>query len=374
MHAMVKATKGKKMSSRRVLFNPGPTNVNEQVRHALSAAPDMNHRELEFSDMLGRVLDGMTALASRSGAFDCVPFVASGTGANEAVVGTVRGKLLTLNSGRYGHRLTEIARRLGVECRELTFDPLLGIDVDGVRAALADDPTITHVAFAHHETTTSLLVHLADLCKLCRAYGKITIVDAVSSLFGHDIDLDRDGVDFCTVSANKCLEGVPGLAFVLARRDRLAELEGRSRCYYFDLHEQWRRTATQRVPPYTMPLYQLSAVDVALERLRVEGVLQRAKRYRALKDRLREGLLRLGLSTGNIDDARTSNVLQLIARPSGVQYPALHRFLKDRGYTIYTDELTLGLGYLYFATMGDLPPKAVDGLVSAVGEYLHVCG
>lgn len=356
--------------AKQVLFNPGPTNVPEDVRQALSAAPDMNHREPEFAALLRDVLADLVELAGGGREFSCVPFVSSGTGANEAMLGACQGKVLVLIAGRYGQRLADIAARLDIPCLELHFKPLKGVDANAVESMLQKNPDITYVAFAHHETTTSILAPLQQLGDLCRRYGKVMIVDAVSSLYGHDVHIGRDNVDFCTVTTNKCLESVPGMSFVIARNDRLRELEGKSRSYYFNLFEQWRRTHYDGVPPFTMPLYQLLAARVALRRLRQEGVPNRAQRYRQLKQRLRAGLRELGLNSPALSDDETANILQLIERPPYVDYRALHAYLKPRGQTIYTDELTLQAGYLYFATLGDLGAHHVDALVQNVGAYL----
>ena len=217
-----------------ILLNPGPTNVHDDVRNALITR-NMNHRDEEFIDVMHQLLANLLNLADGADEYDCVPFVCSGTGANEAVLSSIgSGKLLALCAGRYGKRMEEIAQRLGLNVISLDFEPFSGIDLNLVEQSLKSQQGITHMCFVHHETTTSLLAPLEELCALAHNYNVITIVDTISSLFGHDISLKRSHMDFCTLTSNKCLESVPGLSFIFANKSLLPQIRDKSKSYYFD--------------------------------------------------------------------------------------------------------------------------------------------
>ena len=350
---------------KRLLLNPGPTNVHESVRHAL-LVPDMCHRDPEFAHTLKRVCKKLIHVAHGGEQYDAVPFMASGTGANEAMMAIVRGRALALVAGRYSERLFLIAQRLGVDVTRLDFDPFQGVDINRVAEALAADPAISHVCLVHHETTTGLLVPLTKLGKLARSHNVQMLVDGVSSIGGHDFDLIRDNVAMATVSANKCIESLPGISFLLAEKTLLANAKGHSRSFYFDVHEQWVHCSSTGKPPFTAAIPLFFAAEIALDRLLAETVAGRAERYARLKRRMEQGLERQGYLLVPLPKHRMSNILTLAYLPAGCDYPRLHDAMAHHGITIYTDDATLRKGIVFFATLGDMHEEDVDRFLSAL--------
>ncbi|UXY15806.1 aminotransferase class V-fold PLP-dependent enzyme [Chitiniphilus purpureus] len=349
------------------MLNPGPTNVNESVRRAM-LAPDMCHRDSEFADTLKRVCQKLIRVANGADRYDVVPFVASGTGVNEAMMSIVRGRMLALVAGRYSERLYLIAQRLRVDVIRLDFDPYQGIDVSRVAEVLAADSSISHFCLVHHETTTGVMAPLTALGELAALHNVQMFVDGVSSIGGHDFDLCRDNVAAATLSANKCLESLPGISFLYAKKTLLAESKGRSCSFYFDVYEQWQRCSSTGRPPFTAAIPLFFAAEVALDRLLVETVLGRARRYRGLKRYLEQGLQGLGYRLVPLPEGQSSNILTLAYLPVGCEYERLHSLLAQQGITIYTDEATLRKGIIFFATLGDMHEKDVDRFLVALSE------
>lgn len=352
---------------KRLLFNPGPTNVHDSVRRAL-LTPDYSHRENEFAVVLKRVCAKLTLLTKGGQEYDTIPFVASGTGANEAMISVVHGKILSLIAGRYSERLFLIAKRLGVEACSLNFDPYQGIDTALVEEALSKDPSITHVTLVHHETTTGVMAPLTDLGKLAKKMNVQLLVDGVSSIGGHDFDLKRDNISMCTVNANKCIESLPGISFVIAKKEAIIGSQGKSRSFYFDIHEQWLRCSTSGKPPFTAAIQLFFAADSALDRLLIETVSGRASRYRNLKMQLTKGLSEIGFRSYPIPPEKQSNILTLAYLPKDIGYPELHEQMGMRGITIYTDKETLNKGIIFFATLGCIGPEDVDYFLITLSE------
>src|SRR5215468_7932650 len=175
-----------------VLLNPGPANTSRSVREAL-VMPDLCHREPEFFEMMRECRERLVRLADCAERFAAVLFTGSGTA-------TV-------------------------------------VDPADVETALRARPELSHVAVVHHETTTGLLNPVMDIARVAARTGRRVLIDAMSSLFGERLDVDADGVDFVMASANKCLQGVPGIAFVLGRRSALEALAADPpRSVYLDLH------------------------------------------------------------------------------------------------------------------------------------------
>ena len=114
-----------------------------------------------------------------------------------------------------------ISNRLGIDTLVHDSGEIERPDLDRLESTLKKDRKISHVAVVHCETTTGMLNPIDELGKIIKAYGKIYIVDAMSSFGGIPLDMDALGIDFLVSSANKCIQGVPGFGFVLAKRNEI---------------------------------------------------------------------------------------------------------------------------------------------------------
>jgi aspartate aminotransferase-like enzyme len=264
-----------------------------------------------------------------------------------------------------------MARRLGVPTEILEFPPLSGIDAATVERALEAKNDVTHLFVVHHETTTGVIAPLHDLGAMCTSRGVLLAVDGISSVGGHPFHLQRDQVAFCSLNMNKCLESIPGLAFVLARRDVLETLRDRSRGYYFDLYGQWRCLVDTGRTPFTTATQVVYAARVAVARLIAEGYDQRVARYARLRARLFEGLVDLQLSPVLIPADKVSNLHVLMHQPPDLSYAALHDAMLSRGIVIYSDRATIERGHVFFATMGAIDEAEVDYFLRILREVLH---
>lgn len=349
-------------------MTPGPTNVAPEVREALLAA-EMYHRDAEVVELLERFGQRLTEMLNGAGTHHCVTFVASGTGANDAILSAIHGKVLVLANGRYSERLAEVAAHYGIAHTRLDLSPLQEVDLDRVEAALRADPAITHLLMVHHETATGVVAPLREIGALAARHGKQLVVDGISSIGACDFDLAADHVAFASLSPNKCLESYPGVSFVLARDAELRATRGRSRSFYFDLHAQWeslRRGST----PYTAAVQTLFAAGRAMERWTAEGYAGRRARYAALADRLRAGMERRGFAPLDVPAAIRSSIVSVFHLPPGVAYDRLHDGLLARGIRIYTDPASVAQGRLILATLGSIGPADVDRFLCGVDEVL----
>lgn len=289
-------------------------------------------------------------------------FGSSGTGASEAIISSIRGRLLVVVNGRYSARLRSIAARHGVPVDCITFQNFEPVEVDRVADALDADPTITHLAFVHHETTTGMLAPLRALGEAAAARNVATVVDAISSVGGAPFHLRDDRITFAALNPNKCLEGLPGISFVLAARSALPALEGCSRSFYFDLHEQWRREVRNEVP-FTVPVQVVFAFDAALDRLEREGYDRRVERYREITDYLRDGLQAIGLELVQLPLGGASNIVVPVQMPAGLDFAKLKDRLLAQDITIYSASGALAEGHFFLSAMGAISPAEVDVLL-----------
>jgi 2-aminoethylphosphonate-pyruvate transaminase len=357
---------------RTLLFNPGPTNVSDLVRSQLQSG-DVCHRETEFFEMVLRVNTNLVRVLNGEGTHSAVLLTASGTGANESIISSIRGKALVLNNGKYSDRLCGIVERYGIPLVRLSFDPLARMDLELVEKTIALDEEITHILFVHHETTTGALAPLYEIGDLAKQYNKLTVVDTISSLGGHPIDLKKDNITFCSVSGGKCLESFPGVSFVVGKTDEIMRLKGKSRSFYLDLYAHWEKEQRGETP-FTPAVQLVFAADAALRQLLNEGYSERVERYKALAARMRDGLTRMGFRVLLLSEDVQSNILTSVAMPNGMDYWLVHDELKARGITIYSGPEVLAQRQFRIATLGSITLEDVDWFLSNLSEVARVAG
>ncbi len=357
---------------RRLLLNPGPTNVADEVRRAL-LCPDHSHRDQDFREVLSRVRQRLVRLLDGDESHSAVLFASSGTGANEAILSAVHGKILLLENGRYSARLGDIADRYQIPLHRLSFEPFSGMDLDAIEATLQADRKLTHVALVHLETTTGMLAPLREIGVLAQRYDKLLIVDAIASIGGTPFSLQLDNVAFCSVNPNKCLEGLPGIALVLARKAQLERIGETSRSFYFDLYTHWQRQERDETA-FTTPVQTVFAFDVALKRLEEEGYGTRVARYASAAAYLRDGLRRIGIRLVDMPEVSRSNIVIPAYLPTGADFVALARHLYARGITIYTASGELAAGRFFVSPMGAIESEDLDRFLRELEGGLRAQG
>jgi 2-aminoethylphosphonate-pyruvate transaminase len=337
-----------------ILLNPGPVNVSPRVQQALLRG-DLCHREEEFSDLLVALRSKLLRAFAPQG-YTAVPLSGSGTLAVEAMVSSALPegrKLLVINNGVYGERILRMAEAHRIPAVELRYSWTDRPDLDQIEDSLQADPTIGAVALVHHETTTGLLNPVAGVGDITQRAGRLLLLDAVSALGGEDLDLARDGVDLCACTANKCVQGLPGVAFVLAQNEAMAAMQNHPRrSLYLHLPLHWEAQERRSIP-FTPSVQTWYALDAALDELLEETVAARVKRYRTAASLLREGFARMGLKF-LLPPTYQANSLTSLLLPEGMTYQRLHDDLKERGFVIYEGQGQLQTGIFRVANMGHL--------------------
>lgn len=351
---------------RLVLLNPGPAVTSERVHRAVSG-PDACHRESEIGALLKRLRSALRRVAGVGDDWSVILLTGSGTAAMEAMVGgAVRPgrRLLVCRNGIYGDRLAAIASRLGIEAVTVSAPHVEPIAPAAVEAALATDPTIDAVAVVHHETTTGLLNPIHEIAAVAEARGVPVLVDAISS-FGAEELRPGGGIAWIAGTANKCLHGLPGLAFILASSiavERIRSIPPRS--LYLDLGVYLDAEAAGSVP-FTPAIPAAYALEAALAELEEVGLASRPAEYLARMAVLDRGLARLGLEPVVPEPHRSSSI-RCLPLPAGVAYEPLHDALKAEGYVIYA-----GLGEAAHSTfricaLGNLDLPALEGALEVL--------
>lgn len=352
-----------------LLLTPGPLSTAKEVRAAL--ARDHGSRDPAFVALVARIRQRLSQLSPDPDTFTAVLLPGSGTAAVEAMISSLvppTGRLLVLDHGVYGARAAEMARRIGRLGHTLVAEEGAEPDLAALDALLAARPELTHVFAVHNETTTGQLLPLPAISQIVARHGRRLLVDAMSS-FGA-IGLDGIEAEAIASSANKCLEGVPGVAFVLVRRDAVAAAEGNAVSVSLDLHAQWARFAQDGQFRFTPPTHVLAAFHVALDLHAAEGgVAGRGARYRENMRRLLEGMTSLGFSP-LLPPERQGPVIATFHLPSVEtwSFNTFYEYLLGRGFAIYPGSLARTPSFRV-GCIGQVFPADIDRFVSTVGKW-----
>ncbi|CAI0704891.1 2-aminoethylphosphonate--pyruvate transaminase [Serratia grimesii] len=358
-----------------LLLTPGPLTTSKTVKEAMlfdSCTWDEDYN----LGVVQSIRQQLVGLATQSTGYTSVLLQGSGSFAVEAVLGTVIGpqdKLLIVNNGAYGARMVEMARLMDINHHAFNCGEVNEPDVDAMEAVLKSDTRISHIAMVHCETTTGMLNPLQRISGLAARNGKTLIVDAMSSFGGIPLDVDALGIDYLISSANKCIQGVPGFAFVIARHRELEKCIGRSRSLSLDLYAQWRCMEDNAGKwRFTSPTHTLLAFAQALRELEQEGGINaRNARYCANQQRLVAGMRALGFET-LLDDELHSPIITAFYSPKAENYrfSEFYQRLKQQGFVIYPGKVSQS-DCFRIGNIGEVYPQDIDRLLAAVGQAMY---
>ncbi len=360
---------------RTLLLTPGPLTTSDATRAAMRR--DWGSRDGDFVAMSEGVRARLTALVDATDTHVAVPIQGAGSYAIEAAIGTLvprGGKLLVLVNGAYGRRAADMAACMGRNVATLDCPEDRAIMPDEVERALQADPAVTDVLLVHLETTSGLLNPLQAVAAVVQANGRRLLLDAMSSLGAVPIDLRTTPCSAVMASANKCLEGVPGLAYVIAERTHLATMAGNSNSVSLDLHAQWRGFEANGQWRFTPPTHVVAALAAALDQLDAEGgVAARGARYGRHMAALVAGISRLGFRPYLAKALQGPVILTLLAPGHGFRFEAMYQALHAQGIVLYPGKLTREASFR-IGCIGAITQADIERTLDAIGSYMHALG
>lgn len=360
------------MSQEYLLLTPGPLTTSDSVKQAM--LKDWCTWDNDYNlGVVQKIRHKLVALATEAQGYTSVLMQGSGTASVESVIGTAlsaQDKLLVINNGAYGARIKQIAQVLGVACASLDCEETQQPDVDALRVVLEQDAEITHIAMVHCETTTGMLNPLSEVAQLAREFNKVFILDAMSSFGGISMDIDELGVDYLISSANKCIQGVPGFGFVIAKQSLLEKTRGQARSLSLDLYDQWQcMEVHQGKWRYTSPTHVVRAFAQALAELELEGgVTARHQRYQQNQSLLVQGMQELGFEP-LLDATLHSPVITSFYSPAVPEYEfeRFYQLLKQQGFVIYPGKVSQA-DCFRIGNIGEVYPEDIAGLLAAIAK------
>ncbi|TNJ21660.1 2-aminoethylphosphonate--pyruvate transaminase [Aeromonas sobria] len=361
-----------------LLLTPGPLSTTATVRAAMlqdSCTWDADYN-LGVVEPIRRELVRLATGPEYESDYSAVLLQGSGSYVVESVLGSAIGSdecLLIINNGAYGARMGEMARCLGLRHHELDCGETTRPEPAAIEAMLVRHPEITHLAMVHCETTTGMLNPLEEMAELCQRRGIRLIVDAMSSFGGIPIDMGRLGIEFLISSANKCIQGVPGFGFVIARRAALAACAGRARSVSLDLHAQWQTMEQQGGKwRFTSPTHTVLAFAQALRELDEEGgIAARHQRYSENQRTLVDGMAALGF-VPLLQAKWQSPIITAFYSPAHPDYrfADFYQRLKAQGFVIYPGKVSQAACFR-IGNIGDVTPERVRDLLAAMASACY---
>ena len=359
------------------LLTPGPLTTSLTVKQAMLR--DWGSWDGDFRAMTAELRARLLALLGAGGDdYDCVPMQGSGSFAVEAMLASFiprDGKALVLANGAYGTRAAETLTYLGRAFTLLDKGDYLPPRGPEVAAALAADPAITHVIAIHCETSSGILNPLAEIAEATAAAGRRLLIDSMSAFGAVPLSPADFPFDAVVSSANKCIEGVPGFGFVLARRAVLEAARGNSHSLSLDLHAQWAAMEKTGQWRFTPPTHVVAAFLQALREHQAEGgVTGRGARYAHNRDTLVAGMRALGFET-LLDDAWLSPIIVTFFCPAdpGFDFAAFYEAMKARGFIIYPGKLTV-VDSFRIGCIGQMDAAVMTRVVAAARDTLSDMG
>jgi 2-aminoethylphosphonate--pyruvate transaminase len=354
-----------------LLLTPGPLSTSKTVKAAMlrdwcTWDDDYN---LNVVQQIRHKLVGLAT--SQPENFTSVLMQGSGSFGVESVLCSVLSsadKVLIIANGAYGDRMIQMAKVLKLNYLAYSLPEISAPEVGTVKQLLEENPDVTHLAVVHCETTTGILNAVKEIVELAKRYGKITIVDAMSSFGGIPIDVEDWNIDFLISSANKCIQGVPGFSFIIAKTKLLEQCKGNARSLSLDLYDQWQTMEKGNGKwRFTSPTHVVRAFLQAMYELENEGGIEkRFERYSQNQKTLVAGMRGLGFET-LLPDSLHSPIITSFKSPVESDYSFLkfYELLKKHGFVIYPGKVTQGETFR-IGNIGEVYPDDIERLIKTI--------
>lgn len=371
-------TGGDTRAESELLLIPGPVSIEDEILDVLGE-PVMAHYGDAWTELYLRTAANLRQIFRTDNEVHLV--FGPGMSGIEMSVTSVLGpgdKILIPSNGLFGQRMAEVARANGLVVVDLEPAPREAVSFEAVRSAFDAHPDLRAVGIVHHETSIGVINPVREIAGLARDRGVLSIVDAVSSAGGVELDVDGWGIDLCVTVANKCLGGPIGVAPITASPRALAALDdGRPKAagWYLNL-ATWRRFTdlwrNWHPHPTTMPTNVIRALDTAVQRVLEVGLQEHLRRQRAARDTVRDGLREMGFEM-LVADAVASPVTTAVLGLPGMDVHDYMRWLLEEHH------LRIGGGFgeltgkvFRIGHMGRaMHPEVVDRYLSLTATYLE---
>lgn len=328
---------------RNVLLNPGPSTTTDTVKYA-QVVPDICPREREFQSIMAPMRADLVRIVHGGDDYTAVLFCGSGTICIDIVLNSLLDagkKALVVNNGSYSQRAVEVLDYYGLPVINLQQPIYTTPDLGVIEETLKTNNDIGYVYMTHHETGSGLLNPIREVGALAHKYGAFFITDTTSSYAMIPINVYEDNIDFCMASAQKGIQGMTGLSYVIGRKDIIeASKNYPKRSYYCNLFMQYDFFERTGEMHFTPPVQTIYAAKQALIEYFEEGEEKKWARHQRVMEAIHKGEERLGLKE-ILDRSVQSGLVSAIKYPDdeNFSFDKIHDYCYERGFTIYPGKI-----------------------------------
>lgn len=359
------------------LLTPGPLTTSAQVKNAMQV--DHCTWDDDYKNITQKIRQDLLQLALvDEHDYTAILMQGSGTFGVESVLTSIVApyeKVLVLSNGVYGERIVQI-----LEYTKLAFHGIkkpynTSFNANEVAEILKEDSQIAHVVMVHCETTTGILNDIQAIGNVAHEFGVNFIVDAMSSFGGIEIPMKDWHIGYLISSANKCIQGVPGFSFVIAKRAHIQTTKGYAKSLSLDLYNQWVSMEKDGKWRFTSPTHTVLAFAQALKELHDEGgVAARFQRYVKNNRLMREALKQAGIEAYLPLLLQSPFITTFLYPQDDFDFPSFYHYVKERGFAIYPGKLT-NINTFRLGNMGEIYPEDVlkvgEIIQQYMGEYIN---
>jgi 2-aminoethylphosphonate aminotransferase len=359
------------MINRKILLTPGPATTSDSVKTA-QVVSDICPREKEFGNLIESISEDLTKISGGDKDYTCILIGGSGTAGMDTVLNSVAlGKVLIINNGAYGERFVNIAKAYSLNFKEVVFNWDEEINLKKIEDELIKDKEIKSVVAVHHETTTGILNPIKEIGEIAKKHNCAFIVDAISSFAGIPFNIKEWKIDFMISSSNKCIQGMPGVCFIVCKKDELEKTKDHpKKSFYLNLYTNYEYFKKNKQTPFTPPVQTLYALRKAIDEFIKEGAENRHQRYMENNKILVEGMEGLGFKK-IFKSFKESRLLTTFWEPEDKNYSfqRMHDLLYKKGFTIYPGKIREKT--FRIANLGAIYPQDIKDFLQATKEVLE---
>ena len=352
------------------LLTPGPLTTSYSTKEAM--LHDWGSRDKEFINLNHSIRKSLVKFIDGEDNYQCVPMQGSGTFAVESMISSLTPKnseILILINGAYGHRMKKICNYLNRNSIDYTVEEDKIHDLKKIENIIDTNKNLTHILAVYCETTSGILNPIKDIADLAVKKNLSLLIDAMSAFGALPLSSKKIKFDALAASSNKCLEGVPGVGFVLVENSVIKNAQGNCHSLSLDLYDQWHSMELNKQWRFTPPTHVLAAFNQALKEHEREGGIEgRYKRYSNNCKIICEGMKDIGFKQLLPDELQAPIIITFM-QPSNFDFDKFYDALSQKNFLIYPGKLTVAETFR-IGCIGNLNHKDMNDTVFAIKEVL----
>jgi len=354
------------------LLTPGPLTTSLSTKEAM--LHDWGSRDQQFIDLNQSIRESLVNLIDGQDNYQCVPMQGSGTFAVESMISSLTpkdAKILILINGAYGHRMKKICSYLHRSCLNYEVAEHKIHDLNEIENIIDSNKDLTHVFAVYCETTSGILNPIQEIADLVAKKNLSLFIDAMSAFGALPLSSKNTKFDAVAASSNKCLEGVPGVGFILVKNNVIENAKGNCHSLSLDLYDQWQAMEKNKQWRFTPPTHVLAAFFQAIKEHEKEGGIEgRHQRYSNNCKIICDGMRKIGFDQ-LLPNELQAPIIITFRQPQNANFD-FQRFydaLSEKNFLIYPGKLTIADTFR-IGCIGNLDQKDMHNTLKAIKEVV----